>query len=224
VSSDESVAEAFRAVGDAHGGRLHLLAHSIAYATPRSMKEPFVQTTREDFLLAHSISAYSLVALARGALPLMEAAVGGGDAVAVAAAAGAPPPAPSQQPASPPPPPPTASIVALSYIGAQRAGGAYRVMGAAKASLEASARHLALELGPRRIRVNVLSPGPIDTLAARGIPGFTGMKEAARERSPLGRGIVAADVGGAATFLASDDAAGVTGQTLYVDTGFSAVL
>ncbi len=217
MSSDASIDEAWEAIGQAHAGRLHLLAHSVAYASQRSMKEPFVQTTREDFLQAHSLSAYSLVALARGALPLMEAAVAHGNERAAKDSSTSPPPPSS-------PPPPTASIIALSYIGAQRAAGSYRVMGAAKASLEASARHLALELGPKRIRVNVLSPGPIDTLAARGIPGFTSMKESAAQRSPLGRGIVASDVGGAAAFLASDDASGVTGQTIYVDTGFSAAM
>jgi enoyl-[acyl-carrier protein] reductase I len=116
------------------------------------------------------------------------------------------------------------SIVALSFIGSQRAGSTYRVMGACKASLEASARQLAAELGPRKIRVNVISPGPVDTLAARGIPGFTGMREDAAKRSPLGRGVTGAEVGALAGFLASDGAAGITGQTLYVDGGFSAVL
>lgn len=143
VADDASVAAAIDAVGAARGGVLHALAHSVAFAPAAAMRAPLLDTSRADFLLAHSVSAYSLVALARAAAPLLERGGGG------------------------------ASITALSYVGATRAVGAYRVMGAAKASLEATARALALELGPRGVRVNVISAGPVDTLAARGIAGFT---------------------------------------------------
>jgi enoyl-[acyl-carrier protein] reductase I len=116
------------------------------------------------------------------------------------------------------------SIMSLSYIGAQRAVLNYKLMGAAKASLESLSRSLAAELGPRKIRVNVISAGPIDTLAARGISGFSDMRVEAAQRAPLKRGITLQDVGGTATFLASDASAGITGQMLYVDCGFSAVI
>lgn len=142
VTRDEDIDAAFAAIAERHGGKLHALAHSLAFAPAAAMKNPLLETTRADFALAHGISAYSLIALARGAAPLMDAAGGG-------------------------------SVMALSYLGAARAAPSYRVMGPAKASLEATARGLAAELGPRGIRVNCISAGPIDTLAARGIAGFT---------------------------------------------------
>lgn len=119
--------------------------------------------------------------------------------------------------------PETSSIITLSYLGAERAVPGYKVMGLAKASLESAVRYLAADMGPRGVRVNALSAGPIDTLAARGIPGFTGMREQAAQAAPLRRGITLGDVGRAATFLASDYASGVTGHTLYVDNGVHAV-
>lgn len=142
VSSDADIEAAFHSIGAARGGALHAVAHSVAFAPARAMRAPLLDTARDDFLAAHSVSAYSLLALSRGALPLMRAAGGG-------------------------------SVIALSYLGAARAARNYRVMGAAKASLEACARGLAVELAPLHVRVNVISPGPVNTLAARGIEGFT---------------------------------------------------
>ena len=114
-------------------------------------------------------------------------------------------------------------MVTLSFLGAVRACPSYAVMGPAKAALEATARALAAELGDKAIRVNVVSPGPVRTLSGRSIPGFKDMAACAAARSPLGRVATAAEVADAATFLASDGARAVTGQTLYVDGGFSAV-
>ncbi len=198
LASDASLARAWDEIGAHHGARgLQMLAHSAAYASPAALRGSLLETARADFAAAHDASAFSLLALARGAAPLMARGGRGG------------------------------SVVALSFIGARRAVPAYKVMGPAKASLEACARGLAAELGAQRVRVNVVSAGPIDTLAARGIPGFTALRDAAAARAPLAlpgaRALAAADVGALAAFLASDAAEAITGQTLYVDAGYSAL-
>ncbi len=112
------------------------------------------------------------------------------------------------------------SIVALTYLGSERVVPQYNVMGVAKAALEASVRYLAYDLGKRNIRVNGISSGPISTLAARGIPGFTKMLQIVREKSPLPRNTEPAEVGDAALFLCSNLARGITGEVLYVDNGY----
>lgn len=193
VQDDTNIDNAFKEISEKNGGKLDCLAHSIAFATQSAMKNPFLQCSRDDFRIAHEISAYSLIALTRGAHPLMKTAGGG-------------------------------SVMALSYIGAQRVVPAYKVMGAAKASLESTARYLAAELGSDKIRVNNISAGPIDTLAARGIPGFTTMRDDAAAQSPLQGGVKGTDVGNLAAFLASDDSSAITAQTLYVDCGYSSML
>jgi enoyl-[acyl-carrier protein] reductase I len=114
-----------------------------------------------------------------------------------------------------------ASVLTLSYLAAERAVPSYNVMGSAKAVLEQSVRQLAYELGPRNIRVNAVSAGPVSTLAARGIHGFTGMLKAHAEKAPLKRNITKEEVGKAGLFLLSDLASGVTGEVLYVDAGYS---
>jgi len=116
-----------------------------------------------------------------------------------------------------------AALLTLSYLGAMRSIPGYNVMGLAKASLEASVRFLAADLGPRGIRVNGISAGPIKTLAAAGIPGFRKMLGRVAEVAPLRRNVTPEDVGNAAAFLCSDLAAGITGEILYVDNGFSTV-
>jgi enoyl-[acyl-carrier protein] reductase I len=116
------------------------------------------------------------------------------------------------------------SILALSYLGAQRAAPNYRVMGAAKASLEACARGLAAELGAQGTRVNILSVGPVNTLAARGIADFPELAAHAAARAPLGRGVTLEEVGAAAVALGGAAGRGVTGQTIFLDAGFSAVV
>jgi enoyl-[acyl-carrier protein] reductase I len=113
-----------------------------------------------------------------------------------------------------------AAIVTLSYLAAERAVPNYNVMGSAKAVLEQSVRQLAWELGPKEIRVNAVSAGPVGTLAARGIRGFTGMLRHHAERAPLRRNVTREEIGAAALFLLSDLAGGITGETLYVDAGY----
>ncbi len=112
------------------------------------------------------------------------------------------------------------SIVSLSYLAAVRAVKNYNVMGSAKAVLEHATRQMALELGPKRIRVNCVSAGPVSTLAARGVRGFTEMLKEHEAGSPLQRGITKDEVGAAALFLLSDMGSGITGTTLYVDAGW----
>ena len=115
------------------------------------------------------------------------------------------------------------ALLTLSYLGAQRSIPGYNVMGLAKASLEATVRFLAADLGPAGIRVNGISAGPIKTLAAAGIPGFRKMLARVAEVAPLRRNVTLEDVGNAAAFLCSDLAAGITAEILYVDSGFSTV-
>ena len=112
------------------------------------------------------------------------------------------------------------SIVAMTYYGAEKVVPHYNVMGVAKASLEASTRYLAYDLGPKRIRVNCISAGPVNTLAARGISGFMSMLKHYQERAPLKRSCEPAELGATGVFLASDGAAGITGQVIYVDGGY----
>lgn len=114
-----------------------------------------------------------------------------------------------------------ASIVTLSYLAAERAVPSYNVMGSAKAVLEQSTRQLAYELGPKNIRINAISAGPVSTLAARGIHGFTDMLKKHAEQAPLKRNITKDEVGKAGLFLLSDLASGVTGEVMMVDAGYS---
>lgn len=113
------------------------------------------------------------------------------------------------------------SIIAMSYYGAEKVVPKYNVMGVAKASLEASVRYLAYDLGPKKIRVNAISAGPMNTLAARGISGLSIMLKHYEEKSPLKRNVELPELGATGLFLASDGAAAITGQTLYVDSGYS---
>ncbi|NCZ96274.1 enoyl-ACP reductase [bacterium] len=113
------------------------------------------------------------------------------------------------------------SVVTMSYYGAEKVVPHYNVMGVAKAALEASVRYLAYDLGPRKIRVNAISAGPVNTLAARGISGFSAMLTHYEQHAPLKRNITLEELGSMGVFLASDGGAGVTGQTLYVDSGYS---
>lgn len=112
------------------------------------------------------------------------------------------------------------SIIAMSYYGAEKVIPHYNVMGVAKAALEASTRYLAYSLGPRKIRVNCISAGPMNTLAARGIAGFTDMLKHYEVHAPLKRNVLPEELGATGTFLASDGAAAITGQVLYVDCGY----
>ena len=151
-----------------------------------------MRLSREAFRIAHDVSAYSFVALAKAGLPLMEGR--------------------------------RAALLTLTYLGATRAVPNYNVMGMAKASLEAGVRYLAQDLGPRGIRVNGISAGPIKTLAAAGISGFGKILKFVEENAPLRRNVTIEDVGNAAAFLMSDLAAGITGEITYVDAGFNTVV
>ncbi len=189
VSKDEQVSDVFEDLSK-RWDRLDGLVHSIAFAPASALRNPFVETSREDFLLAHDISVYSLITLTRAAVPLMR---DGG------------------------------SVLTLTYLGSQRAIPGYNVMGVCKAGLEAAVRYLAAELGEKKIRVNALSPGPIRTLAARGVPGLNQMIEIMKERAPLRRSTSQEEVGKASVFLLSDYASSITGEVLYIDCGYQAM-
>src|SRR5881394_3395339 len=192
VRSDDDVRRLFDEVGKVFDAGLDLLVHSVAFAAAEDLEGRFTDTPRERFWLALDVSAYSLVACARAAEPLMEAAGGG-------------------------------SILTMTYLGGERAVPHYNVMGVAKSTLDASVRYLAWDLGEKNIRVNAISAGPVRTLAARSIAGFTTMEDIVEERSPLRRHITADDVGSAAAYLLGDGASNVTGTTLYVDSGYHAM-
>lgn len=187
VASDEQIARVFEEVKRTWG-KVDFLVHSIAFARKQDLEGRYVDTSREGFRIALDTSAFSLVALARAAAPLMKE---GG------------------------------SILTLSYYGAEKAVKNYNVMGVAKAALEASVRYLAADLGPEGIRVNAISAGAIKTLSAKGIRGFGEMLDTCAERTPLRRNVEPAEVGRAASFLLSEAASGITGETLHVDTGYN---
>ncbi len=172
-------------------GHLDMMAHCVAFANREDLEGAFRDTSREGWRTALEISAWSLLALARRATPLMAGRAG--------------------------------SMIALSYLAAERAVPNYNVMGSAKAALEQIVRQLALELGPLGIRVNCISAGPIATLSARGIAGFAPMLAATAEKAPLKRNVTLEDIGRAGSFLLSDQSSGVTGETLYVDCGYNIV-
>jgi len=187
VTSDSEIDILFATLKERFG-HLDTLVHSVAYAPAEDMKNDFLNTSREGFRVAHDISVYSLIALARAAAPLM--ANGG-------------------------------SIMTLTYFGAEKVMPSYNVMGVAKAALEASVRYLAHSLGPKQIRVNAISAGPIKTLAARGVAGFSDMLKAQAERAPLKRNVDVKEVADTALFLASELSTGTTGETVYVDGGYN---
>jgi enoyl-[acyl-carrier protein] reductase I len=167
VSRDEEIDAAFAQIRDAFPV-LHTVVHSIGFA--------------------NDISVYSLIAIARAAVPLM---TDGG------------------------------SLLTLTYFGSQVVFPNYNIMGVSKAALEAAVRYLAFELGPRHIRVNAVSAGPIKTLAARGISDFNTILDTVTQRAPLRRNVEQAEVASAALFLSSKLASGITGEITYVDCGFN---
>jgi enoyl-[acyl-carrier protein] reductase I len=187
VSFDQEIDALFATLKEKYG-RLDILIHAVAYAPAEDLRGEFVATSREGFRIAHDVSVYSLVALARAAAPLMTE---GG------------------------------SVVTLTYFGAEKVVPHYNVMGVAKAALEATVRYLASNLGPKNIRVNAISAGPIRTLAARGVSALGEMLKSHAERAPLRRNVDQLEVGGAALFLASDLSSAVTGEILYVDCGYN---
>src|SRR5436305_9769303 len=111
----------------------------------------------------------------------------------------------------------------MIYYGAEKAVEGYNLMGVAKASLEASVRYLAANLGPKNVRVNAISAGPVNTLAARGIKGFSSMLKHHQEKAPLRRSVELEEIGSAAVFLCSPMSSAITGEVLYVDCGYNIV-
>ncbi len=188
VSSDADIDQVFARVEQEFGG-LDFVVHGAAFAPREELIGSFLNTSRDGFRMALDVSAYSLIALARAAAPLMERRGGG-------------------------------SLLALTHLGSDRVFPNYNVMGVAKAALEATVRYLAADVGPRNIRVNAISAGPIKTLAAAGIPGFSNMLRIHPERAPLRRNTETAEVGDAAAFLLSQAGRGITGEVLFVDTGY----
>jgi enoyl-[acyl-carrier protein] reductase I len=171
------------------GTVLNAVVHSIAFANREDLSRPFAETSRAGFALAQDVSAYSLVAVARAAAPLMASHPGGG------------------------------SIMTLTYLGSTRVVENYNVMGVAKASLEASVRYLAADLGPSNIRVNAISAGAVKTTSARGIRDLSKMLDGGAKIAPLRRNTDPAEVADTAVFLASELGRGVTGNVIYVDAG-----
>ena len=191
VTSDDEIAAAFAQVDKEFGG-LDFVLHGAAFAPPAELDGDFLDTSRDGFRTALDISAYSLIALTRGAALLMEKRGGG-------------------------------SVLTLTYLGSDRVFPHYNVMGVAKAALESSVRYLAASVGPKNIRVNAVSAGPIKTVAARGISGFSDILKVYPERAPLRRNVETAEVAESAAFLLSDAGKGITGEVLMVDAGYHAV-
>lgn len=187
VQNDKEIERVYEQIGESFG-KLDFLVHSIAYAEREDLDHKFIETSRSGFKTALETSVYSLLAVTRPAVPLMN---NGG------------------------------SIVTLTYLGSERVVPHYNVMGVAKAALEASVRYLAYDLGEMGIRVNALSPGPINTLSARGIKGFTNFLGYVRENTALRRNTDGEEVGDAALFLCSDLSRGITGETIFVDAGYN---
>ena len=190
VTNDAQISEVFAKLKEMWGG-LDILVHAVAFAEREDLRDRFLTVSRANFSRSLEISAYSLVALARAAEPLMESAGG--------------------------------SILTLSYLGAVRAILNYNMMGVAKAALEACVRYLSLDLGAKNIRVNALSAGPARTLSSSAIRDFHTMAHEVEQRAPLRRAMKPEEVGKMAAALLSDLASGVTGQTIYVDMGYSIV-
>jgi len=190
VTDDAQIARVFEELDRSFGG-LDFVVHGAAYAPREELSNPFVQTTRDGFKMALDVSAYSLIALTRAALPLMEKKGGG-------------------------------SVLTLTYLGSDRVFQNYNVMGVAKAALESTVRYLAADLGPKNIRVNAISAGPIKTLAASGVSGFSSILQIYRDRAPLRRTVETAEVADAAIFLLSEAGRAVTAEVLMVDGGYHA--
>ena len=190
VAEDRQIEALFSDLGQRWPEGIDGVVHAVAFAPREAIAGDFLEgATREAFRIAHDISSYSFVAVARAAAPLLEKRHG--------------------------------ALLTLSYLGAVKSLPNYNTMGLAKASLEASVRYLAQALGPRGVRVNGISAGPIKTLAASGIKGISKIIDFVATHAPLRRNVTTQDVGNVAAFMLSDLAAGVTAEITYVDGGFS---
>lgn len=190
VTKDEEMDALAQSIGQEFGG-LDFMVHAVAFALREELVGNFVDTSRDGYKIAQDISSYSLTALSKRAVPLLEGRGG--------------------------------SIVTLSYLGGARVIPHYNVMGVAKAALEMSVRYLAADLGPKGIRVNAISAGPVKTLASSGVHGISKMLEYHRTHAPLRKNTEQAEVGDTAVFLTSHLSRGITGEILYVDNGFNIV-
>src|SRR3954465_8532796 len=179
---------------------LDAVVHSIAFANKDDLSRPFLETSRDGYLLAQEVSAYWLVSVARAVSPLMTE---GGSLPPLMTVGG--------------------SLTTLAYLGSTRVVQNYNVMGVAKAALEASVRVLASDDGPSQVRVNAISAGPIKTASARGIKDFSKVLDGVAVMAPLRRNTDPAEVADTAVFLASDLGRGVTGNVIFVDAGFQSV-
>lgn len=187
VTSDEQLDAVFAKVKERYG-RIDTLVHCVAYANREDLGGRFVDISREGFKLALDISAYSLIAMAKRAAPLM--AEGG-------------------------------SIMSLTYYASEKVMPKYHVMAVAKSALEVITRYLAADLGPKNIRVNAISAGPIKTLAAAGVPGFRMMLKYSEKAAPLRKLVTQEEVGDLALFLASDMSTSITGEVIHIDAGYN---
>jgi enoyl-[acyl-carrier protein] reductase I len=187
VTDDEQLDAVFAKIKDRYG-KIDVLVHSVAFANREDLGGRFVDISREGFKMALDISAYSLVAMAKRAEPLMLEG---------------------------------SSIMSLTYYAAEKVMPKYHVMAVAKAALETITRYLANDLGPKGIRVNAISAGPIKTLAAAGVPGFRMMLKYSEKAAPLRKLVTQEEVGNAALWLASDLSSAVTGEIVHVDAGYN---
>lgn len=185
---DDALMDSFFKKVQEEFGEIDFLIHSIAFAKREHLQGKFMNVDKRGYQVAHEVSAYSLIELARRALPIFK---NGG------------------------------SIIAMTYLGSEKAVPGYNIMGVAKAALESSVRYLACDLGEKQIRVNAISAGPIPTLAASGIANFPEMLLNYVAKAPLKRNITADEVADCALFLCSDLSKAITGQVIYVDAGYN---
>jgi enoyl-[acyl-carrier protein] reductase I len=189
VTNEDELEKAFAGLQETWGS-LDGIVHAIAFAPREAMEGRYIDTTRDHWVTALEISAFSLVAVAKRAEPLLNEGAG---------------------------------LVTLTYYAAEKVVPKYNVMAIAKSALEASVRYLAYELGKKGVRVNAVSAGPVRTIAARSIPGFTTLYKQVAEVAPLGRNITHEEVGQLGLFLLSPLASGITGEVVYVDAGYHAM-
>lgn len=190
VGDDADVERTFGDLGEAFGGKLDILVHSIAYARLEDLGGEFLVVNREGWRTALETSAYSFVSMSRAARPLLVAAGGG-------------------------------SVMTLTFAGGDKVVPSYNVMGVAKAALEQSTAYLAYDLGPDNIRVNAISPGPIETMSSMVVDKFSDSLDSVRNISPLLTCVTPGDIGDAAVFFGSDLSKKITGSVFYVDSGMN---
>lgn len=188
ATNDEHIAAAMTRC-EAEIGKIDFLLHSIAFAPPEDLKGDTLDTSREGFKIAMEISAYSLIALTKGAKGVLKDG---------------------------------ASVLTLTYYGGEKCVPGYNIMGVCKAALDSIVKYLAFDLGPRGIRVNALSAGPLQTISGRGA-GVDQMLSLYEAMAPLGRNITHEEAGKCGAFLLSDMSAGVTAEILHLDGGYNAM-